>query len=194
MNYQINDMIDNICKYFNRIDLLMFSHTNKRFRTYSQKYLLKHKNNKAFCKFTINYDYISKKVILCVNAAFEGYLNILMYLRKNGCDWNSYTCSSAASNGHLEVLKWARENGCNWTSYTCSQAARNGHLEVLKWARENGCDWNSYTCSSAAKNGHLEVLKWARENGYGYDWTRHICLKYAEQNNHKLTIEWIINN
>src|SRR5579872_5639992 len=110
MNYQINDMIDNICKYFNRIDLLMFSHTNKRFITHSQKYLLKHKNNKISCKFTINYNYMHKRVILCVNAAFEGYLNILMYLRKNGCDWDSNTCSAAASNGHLEVLKWAREN------------------------------------------------------------------------------------
>src|SRR5579872_5781423 len=165
MNYQINDMIDNICKYFNRIDLLMFSHTNKRFQTHSQKYLLKHKNHKFSCKFMINYSYISNRVILCVNVAFEGYLNILMYLRNNGCDWNSSTCSNAALNGHLEVLKWARENGCDWNSYTCTYAARNGHLEVLKWARGNCCDWD-----------------------------RNDCLKYAKQNNHKLTMEWIINN
>ena len=38
MNYQINDMIDNICKYFNNIDLLMFSHTNKRFSRRSKTF------------------------------------------------------------------------------------------------------------------------------------------------------------
>ena len=47
-----------------------------------------------------------------------------------------------ASGGHLDILKWLRENGCPWNGYTCAYAAMNGHLEVLKWARENGCPWN----------------------------------------------------
>ena len=45
----------------------------------------------------------------------------------------------AAENGHLEVLRWLRENGCPWDFTTCSSAAKNGHLEVLQWACENGC-------------------------------------------------------
>ena len=30
---------------------------------------------------------------------------------------------NAARGGHLEVLKWARENGCDWNISTCSYAA-----------------------------------------------------------------------
>ena len=39
----------------------------------------------------------------------------------------------------LEVLKWLRENGCHWDAATCTLAARRGHREVLKWAIEQGC-------------------------------------------------------
>ncbi len=42
-------------------------------------------------------------------------------------------------NGHLEVLKWLRANGCPWNEEVCGLAATEGHLEILKWARENGC-------------------------------------------------------
>ena len=38
------------------------------------------------------------------------------------------TCSYAAEGGHLEVLKWLRENGCPWNKYTCSYAARRWTL------------------------------------------------------------------
>jgi len=48
-------------------------------------------------------------------------------------------CAAAAQGGHLEVLKWLRDNGCPWGAKTCTCAAVEGHLEVLKWAREQGC-------------------------------------------------------
>jgi hypothetical protein len=50
-------------------------------------------------------------------------------------------CEIAAKDGHLEVLIWARQNGCNWDWRTCANAAKNGHQEVIKWARQNGCEW-----------------------------------------------------
>ena len=53
-------------------------------------------------------------------------------------------------NGHLEVLKWLRENGCPWDMLTYSNAAKNGHLYVLKWLKENGCPWDEMTCAYAA--------------------------------------------
>ena len=71
-------------------------------------------------------------------------------------------CNIAAQNGWLDLLILARQNGCEWNSFVCSNAAFNGHLKVLKWARENGCCWNSNVCINAVLNGKLEVLKWAR--------------------------------
>ncbi len=72
---------------------------------------------------------------------------------------------AAARGGHLEVLKWVRVNGCDWDAYTCAWAADGGHLEVLEWARANGCDWDARTCTYAVQRGHLKVLEWARANG-----------------------------
>ena len=41
-----------------------------------------------------------------------------------------YVCNIAAENGWLDLLKWARKNGCDWNVLTCEHAAENGHLEV----------------------------------------------------------------
>jgi hypothetical protein len=79
--------------------------------------------------------------------------------------------------GHLQLLQWMRANGCDWDEYTCSAAARGGHLAVLQWARVNGCDWDEETCKAAAKGGHLVVLQWARANGCLWHWLR--CLRVA---------------
>ena len=53
-------------------------------------------------------------------------------------------CRFAASYGNLEVLQWVRAEGCPWDAETCQVAARkDGHLETLRWARENGCEWDA---------------------------------------------------
>ena len=45
----------------------------------------------------------------------------------------------------MEVLKWLREQGCSWDANTYKGAADGDHLEVLKWALNNGCDWDMNT-------------------------------------------------
>jgi hypothetical protein len=63
----------------------------------------------------------------------------------------------------MEMLKWMRQNGCPWNELACSNAARGGHLEVLQWLKQNGCPWNQDACYYAALGGgHLEVLQWLR--------------------------------
>jgi hypothetical protein len=54
-----------------------------------------------------------------------------------------YICANAALNGHLETLGFLRENGFPWNSQTCMNAVGGSHLEVLLWARSNGCEWDS---------------------------------------------------
>ena len=101
----------------------------------------------------------------CSAAARWGRLDVLKWLRANGCPWNVFSCVKAAEGGQLEVLKWLKENGCEWNTYTCEKAAKEGHLEVLKWLRANGCPWSIRTSRAAARKGHEDVLKWAIENG-----------------------------
>ena len=100
----------------------------------------------------------------CSEAALYGHLDVLKYLRQNGCPWNSDACSSAALNGHLDVLKYLRQNGCSWNSNACSSAALNGHLDVLKYFYQKRSPWDERACSNAALNGHLDVLKYLHEN------------------------------
>ena len=53
-----------------------------------------------------------KKGRFCAEMALKGNLELLQFLRENGCPWNEGTCYFAAKNGHLECLKYAHENGC----------------------------------------------------------------------------------
>src|SRR5438874_351551 len=85
MNYQNNDMIDGMCKYFNRIDLLMFSHTNKRFNLYSKIFIKKYKNSLA--KFNINITIIniefSQTIFVFFNEYFTVQIKSFVSMRKH---------------------------------------------------------------------------------------------------------------
>ena len=64
---------------------------------------------------------------LCAAAARNGDLKELKVLGAHG--WpirNTGTCGFAALGGHLEVLKWLRDNGCPWGEFTCRRAAQRG--------------------------------------------------------------------
>merc|ERR1711934_1185224 len=78
------------------------------------------------------------------------------------------TCWMAAGEGHLDVLKWLRSEGCPWNVGACNSAAGEGHLECLKWLRSEGCPWDARACAGAALDGHLDVLQWAIDNGCPY--------------------------
>ena len=127
----------------------------------------------------------------CRVAAHGGRLDVLKYLRSQGCPWNRWTCAYAAEGGRLEVLKWLRSQGCPWDESTCSYAAYGGQLHVLKWARAAGCPWSEYTCSNAAQKGHLDTLKWLRSQNPPCPWSKSSCLYWAQCNNHSRVVDWI---
>ena len=65
----------------------------------------------------------------------------------------------AAQNGHLEVLQWLRANGCPWDTDTCYHAVDQGHVEVLRWVRANGFEWDAETRDrAAAELGYTDDL------------------------------------
>ena len=79
----------------------------------------------------------------CWRMARIGNLELLQFLRENGCLWDDWTCWNAAGYGHLDCLKYAHEHGCPWDEKTCSEAAKNRRLECLQYAHENGCPGSS---------------------------------------------------
>jgi hypothetical protein len=102
-------------------------------------------------------------------AARDGRLDVLQWLRKDGCQWATSACACAAAGGHLATLKWLRKKGCPWDCDTTTFAADSNQFATLKWVRQNGCEWNVSTCAGAASNGNWEMLKWARDNGCYWD-------------------------
>jgi hypothetical protein len=118
----------------------MISKCNKRFKKHSYDYLKISKNYQA-CKFPIEIGKRLGEFTLCTNAAFEGHLDILKWLRLDGNKWYSWKYMS----------QWKKPKIFDWNWITCVNAALNGHLELLKWARRNGCPWDSETCAYAAK-------------------------------------------
>jgi hypothetical protein len=86
-----------------KISIVVFARVNKLCYRISSKCAVEHK----ICRS-----------LRCYEIAFEGSLEILKWVRSEGCPWDSSTCFGAAQNGHLEILKWARSKGCEWTSQT----------------------------------------------------------------------------
>ena len=69
-------------------------------------------------------------------------MEVLKWLRSEGCPWDEETCEMAAEGGHLEVLKWLRSEGCPWDAGTWDAAKES----TREWLRENGCpqDYDEY--------------------------------------------------
>ena len=47
-------------------------------------------------------------------------------MHANGAPWNEEACYEAADGGHLEVLVWLRANGCPWDGDVLGVA--RGHI------------------------------------------------------------------
>ena len=65
----------------------------------------------------------------------------------------------AARSGNLELVQWLRAEGCPWNRRTCYWAVMEGHVEVLRWVRQNGCPWTALVRDRAAANlGYTDNL------------------------------------
>ena len=63
----------------------------------------------------------------------------------------------AACSGNLELVQFLRGEGCPWDWNTCSEAVDKGHVEVLRWVRENGCPLSAgIRAAAAAKLGYTD--------------------------------------
>jgi hypothetical protein len=133
-----------------------------------------------------------EKVRACNVAARFGRLEVLQYLKEQGCHWSKETCTLAAVGGHLLLLQWMRTTTdrwgrCPWDEQTCVSAVFHGHLHILQWARANGCNFSKRTGLAAVFAGNLHILQWAIANGC--DWDMNTCTEAAKQG-HLHILQW----
>lgn len=106
---------------------------------------------------------------LAKEAASEGHLPILIWLKDIGCNFDEEVPSSAANNGHLHVLKWLREQRCPWNEWTFVRAVRSGNLDMLEWLKKEGCPWkeDGIYFEMFIRSGS-DGETWLRDNGYNF--------------------------
>ena len=84
-------------------------------------------------------------------------------LGKQACKLKTLYCCRAAENGNIDILKWLRAQGCPWSESTLGAAAMNGHTDIVHWAFFHDAPYNNLTCACAARGGHLHILLWLRD-------------------------------
>jgi hypothetical protein len=134
--------------------------------------------------------------------AGQGNLEMIKYCVANECPIGTGACANAAENGHLECLKYLREEvKAPWDEYTAICAAEHGHLHILEYLVERTYDqYNELACEFAAGNGQLDCLKYLHETAKApWDsdavWDAHKndqteCLQYLLDNNCPLPPGW----
>jgi hypothetical protein len=211
--YLPNDIIKYIFNYADKLELMLLTHVNKNFN----KLILKQNHNNA--KFMIeiySYNLLSKNHgmhiksvkrnnLYITNAAYQGFLNIMEYLKILGHNGDYFTFAYAAVNGHLNIIKWIYkdnnipdDNRYNY-NWICNFAALGGHLNIIEWLKNNNfldiktpvlCSFQGQQevdicilSNGQKKNNHhidLWTALYAAEYGYLN------ILEWLKDNNHKI--------
>ena len=96
---------------------------------------------------------------ICERAAKSGSLELLQYLKQQGCVFTADAMHVAAQRGDLHICQYLRSEQCPWDASACTDAARGGHVDTLRWLHEQGCPWHVQTVRlSAAKSGEIPVI------------------------------------
>jgi hypothetical protein len=107
------------------------------------------------------------KAELGMQAAKGGCRDILDYLyTQNLASFDVYSSRQAAMNGDLRTLQWLREKNCPWDEVVTFRAATRRHIEVLRWALENGCPIiydNIYSFLNRKRD--QDTIEWLNTNG-----------------------------
>jgi hypothetical protein len=127
-------------------------------------------------------------------AARQGNLEMVKYCVANECPIDEFACANAAGNGHLECLKYLREEvKAPWDWRSAAWAAENGHLHILEYLVERKFDkYNEYACEYAAMNGHLDCLKYLHETAKA-PWDED-AVQGAHENNQTECVQYLLDN
>ena len=88
---------------------------------------------------------------MATEAALFGHTELVQWLcREQGFQMDVLMMYGAAGSGNLELVQWLRGEGCPWDTETSSNAVFIGHVKMLRWVRENGCPWDANTRDWAA--------------------------------------------
>jgi hypothetical protein len=98
-------------------------------------------------------------------AARGGHLELIKWMKQEGCPWGTSTFREASGFGNIEMMEWIRDNGCPFDESSIIYASSNGKLDAVKWLRSNGCPWDIRAVFASAYHGEMDTLGWLIDNG-----------------------------
>ena len=120
-------------------------------------YLLTCKRIKNVCVKLIPDELLSKNDDLIDNAIIYGYLNIIKWARENNFSYSELACFWAYRN--VEILDYLRNDGCQWDRQVGDNAIIGGYLDVIKYCHFNNCPGNQRWVWYSADKYQLHILK-----------------------------------
>ena len=118
-------------------------------------------------------------------ACTKGNLRTAQSLRDIvGASWDESCTALAAQNGHMQLLKWLRAEGCPLDVRVVHSLAKAGDTAMLEWARSQDppCPWDSHTHAIAAGHGNLACMQWL--HGAGLALCPGLCALAATKGEH----------
>jgi hypothetical protein len=118
--------------------------------------------------------------ITCSTAAWHGHLSVLRWLYEQTCPWHpAYVSSDAAYSGSIEMLVYLKQQGCVFNEEAMIGAAAAGQLAVCEFLVAEQCPSDTRACAEAARGGHLETVRILHESGCPCE-VDSICVHAAE--------------
>eukprot|EP00953_Heterococcus_sp_UTEX-ZZ885_P009893 5794-Heterococcus_DN1.PRE.1 len=109
---------------------------------------------------------------ICGDAAEVGSIEMLVYLKQQGCEYSDDTMHGAARRGQLAVCQYLVAEQCPSDIQATDAALRGGHFKIVRLLHQNGCPWNpENVCYCAARLGSIEMLQYLQQQGFVFDVT-----------------------
>jgi ankyrin repeat protein len=94
-------------------------------------------------------------------AARSGRLELVEYLREQGCHVDSNAIQHAAWTGHLHLIEYLYpDHSTMFTAWAFEGAAASGNFDLVKFCHEHDVPCGESAMDKAAAWGHLKILKY----------------------------------
>jgi len=170
INLHFNNLIKNIKNNMKGIKITL--------KSPPQYYLADSKN---LVKWAMDHKKFKLTYKLPKFAARNNDLELIRFLKRNNCPFDSDTWIEAIQEQNMEILNYLKRNKIQINCYVLKIAAMTGNINIFKFLMKylekkySIIDTESL-CNYAIMGGQLNMLKWLLKEGYKLD---HLSFQYA---------------
>jgi hypothetical protein len=121
------------------------------------------------CKFLLSPHSCPLPERACYIAISRGDVELLCWLRENGCPWDQHNyCSNAAAFDNIDMMIYLLDIECTPAILTAmlNNAGGYTHLAAARWLRQRGAEWPALLLFNVGYDVWSgESLAWARAEG-----------------------------